>query len=257
MNGIQLAHTQAKWYNTLLARCLDQTQDVDEAVRAADLAFGVQSVPLAIEDAQHHLHAEKGDHGGEFVKKGDAGSADGLLSHAKNASNKNLGNNSRPVLEKEEAESLTWYTKSGHDPINEALRGDGEAELSGKLLVAHQKLQDAFKKVKDFESPVVSYRALDVSKKKIDEFIANLENAAKSDGTVEFKGYLSTSTDSGFQDKWGGNVRFEIVAKRGLDARPYSDKPTEDELLLDNESKFKVSSVEKEGNRFRVKLVQI
>lgn len=40
-----LSHTQAKWYNTLLARCLDQTSDVTEAIASADLAFSVQSMP--------------------------------------------------------------------------------------------------------------------------------------------------------------------------------------------------------------------
>lgn len=62
------AHQQAKWYNTLLARCLDQTQDVDEAVRAADLAFSVQSVPLAIEDDNGHwVTKEDGQH--VFINK--------------------------------------------------------------------------------------------------------------------------------------------------------------------------------------------
>lgn len=64
--SLNTAHTQAKWYNTLLARCLELTGDVDEAVRSADLAFSVQSVPLAIEDAQHHLHGESD---GRFVSK--------------------------------------------------------------------------------------------------------------------------------------------------------------------------------------------
>ena len=39
------AHKKARWYNVLLLRCLDQTTDVDEAIRAANLAMEVQPEP--------------------------------------------------------------------------------------------------------------------------------------------------------------------------------------------------------------------
>jgi hypothetical protein len=181
----------------------------------------------------------------------------GRMPHATNDANQTIHEAARPALEKTEAEAAAWYTKSGHDPLNEALRGDGEETLTGKLAAVNDQLQAAFAKVQPLPQPVKVYRALSISGPKKEKFIAALKDAQAGGKHMEMIGYSSTSTNPAFQDQWGGSVRFEIDATKGLDMKPYSDKPAEDELLLNHGSRFEVQSVEPDGPRWKVKLRQV
>ena len=57
--------------------------------------------------------------------------------------------------------------------------------------------------------------------------------------------YTSTSTFDHPGD-FAGNITIKITAKKGLDTKPYSYHPSENEILLDHHSKFKIHKVEQD-----------
>ncbi len=62
-------------------------------------------------------------------------------------------------------------------------------------------------------------------------------------------GYSSTTTNKDLVTEFAGSrnpIHFKITANKGLDTRPYSEQPQEDEVLLNNASSFRVKSIKED-----------
>jgi hypothetical protein len=62
---------------------------------------------------------------------------------------------------------------------------------------------------------------------------------------------------SGVGKSFRGNVTLKINAVHGLDMKPHSQLPTEEEFLLPHGSRFKVKAVTKKGDGYHVELDQL
>ncbi len=171
-----------------------------------------------------------------------------------NGPNKNLSDHARPPLKQFEAQALKDYSGSSYASVNQALRDgkpfDGLADEK-----THQGLQAAFAQTKPLAEPVVAKRGIKLEGKDLEAFIGAVKAAQSQGGVLRLPGYTSTSVGgTGF----AGNVRVLITAKQGLDMKPYSSIPHENELLLDHNSSFKVQGVKQGGDgTWHVQLEQL
>ncbi len=158
------------------------------------------------------------------------------------APNPVLPDQSRPELAPDEVKSLTHYSGGGYTGINKLLRGQ-PSEDPDLDAADHERLQKAFAKAIPFDKPVTTYRAIQLGNMEDDErdaLLAALDAAKSSGGTITIPGYTSTTTDKGWVDRLNVDAVVEVVARKGLDVKPYAKKPHEQELLLDHNSRFKV-----------------
>ncbi len=173
-----------------------------------------------------------------------------------NVPNTHLPDESRPHLNAAEFKAIEKYSSYAYDKLNEALR-TGRPLTDPDLQGVHDTLQAAFAKAKPLPKPILVSRGMTVDKAGLKAFAAKMESAAANGASAELGGYYSTST-SGVPDGFRGNVEFKIMAKRGLDLKPYSALPTEDEFLLDSTSEFKPTRVERLGdNKVIVHMEQV
>jgi hypothetical protein len=117
----------------------------------------------------------------------------------------------------------------------------------------HAALQAQFAAAKPFKPPVSVKRGIDVPSEVIAGLEASARKAMQSGGAARMPGYISTGTSKAFP----GNVQFEIEAVHGLDIKPYSHFSTEDELLLNHDSKFRVTGVVRDGYKLTIRMSQI
>jgi hypothetical protein len=186
--------------------------------------------------------------------------------------NPKLADATRPALSAPEADAVTAYTDvSVYRSLNEALKSGGPLPRPGavaRLLGAknvggvHDKLQAAFAKAPVSDAPMTLRRGLNSrDPEKLGQHF--LSNRGK---VVTLPGYQSTSaadvpegTDA-FTEPGGGykgNVKFTIHAVHGLDVRPYSKFPAEDEVLLNHGGEYHVGRVEKRDDGWHVELFQL
>lgn len=178
---------------------------------------------------------------------------------AANGPNAKLPDAARPDLTMAEKVAAQVYTSGVFREINKPLWE--QKEPAGKFAGTHKQLQSAFDKLKDFPKPVKVYRGLRLEQAQLKAFVDKFRDGQKGSEAVVLPGYQSTST-GGLVSSFTGNVEMEIEAKRGLDLKPVTHYPHENELLLDHNSFFEVSGVEEvpqpSGNpRWRIKLRQL
>jgi hypothetical protein len=186
--------------------------------------------------------------------------------------NPKLSEATRPPLTAPEADAVTAYTDvQVYRALNEALKAGGPlprpgalARLLGSKNVGgvHDKLQAAFAKTPASDPPMVLRRGVfSRHPEKLGQHF--LSNRGK---VVTLPGYQSTSAavvapgSDPFTEPGGGykgNVKFTIHAVYGLDVRPYSKFPAEDEVLLNHGGEYHVGRVEKVGNEWHVELFQL
>lgn len=192
---------------------------------------------------------EKRDDGGKWSESGGgAGAAEKPTDDPKvKGPNPALPDAARPTLERAEISALKYYSGGGYVGINKFVRGQGD-HGDEHYAEQHTALQTAFAKAVPFEKPVTTYRVMQLRNLEdadLATFLASLDRSAKDGSTVSIPGYTSTTTDKAWADRLaegpdGQDTLVEFVAHKGLDVKPYSQKPEERELLLDHNSQFRV-----------------
>ncbi len=174
-----------------------------------------------------------------------------------NVPNKHLSDESRPHLSATEAKAVQEYSSSAFEPLNQALRGGGDLPANElRLRRVQEGLQAAFTRARPLAAPVQVARGMNLGAAPLHEFATRMEDALKTGAAVKVGGYTSTST-GGIKPDFAGNVEVHITAKRGLDLGPYSYNPEEKELLLDHNSEFKPTKVERVGGKLIVHMEQV
>jgi hypothetical protein len=176
-----------------------------------------------------------------------------LGSSAGNEPNSDLPHTSRPTLSNEEQAGCKLYSSGAYMQINTPLWGGKEP--TGQYGVAHQQLQAAFAKAEPFDEPVVVHRGLTFDEATLKKWIKDFQQAKDTSTSTVMDGYISTSTKQ--DNAFAGNLVMKIKAKKGLDLKPYSHYPHENELLLNHQSAFKVLSIQKKGNQWHVEMEQL
>ena len=171
--------------------------------------------------------------------------------------NRNLPDHARPELTPDETQAIRRYTDQGDKVLNGLLRGTRETthpELAKKI-IAH--IDQAFAKAKPFARPIVVKRGLkDLSPETLNQFLTTMRAAMQSGKPASMPGFVSTSVGGGHEE-FVGEVEMEIRAVHGLDVRPYSVYPEENELLLNHGSLFKVTGIAQRGKRWYVTMDQL
>ena len=180
---------------------------------------------------------------------------------SKHAPNGKLPDQARPpVADKKTAGFLNGRPTWGYDgPLNTALRqtggpppgelggaggGAGKPDQSGPKMFAALRAQ--FAAAKPFKPPVRVARGLTVTGDTADRLAAAARHPMATGSEATMSGFVSTTAGA---NAHGGNVQFSINATHGLDMKPYSHYPGENELLLDHGSRFRVTGVRQvEGN---------
>lgn len=184
--------------------------------------------------------------------------------------NADLGGATRPQMTTDEAKKLTAYTDvQVFRTLNEALKNNATLARPGKLAQmfgakdvagVHEAMQKVFARAKTLDTPMTLKRGV---------FSRNPEQLAQSmlasqGKVVKLPGYQSTSAVQEDHDSFGesgggykGNVKFTIHAVHGLDMKPYSVFPGENEVLLNHNSEYKVGRVEKHDGTWHIELFQV
>lgn len=175
------------------------------------------------------------------------------------APNKALPDEARPRFSEAEANDLRNYSSYHYDDINKALR-EGHEPTNPEARQSLQGLKNTFAKLKLFKQPVKTFRNIGTTGAGSEAgraFVEELKQAAATGKDVTMKGYVSTSTSPKVMEKYDGNVTLEIDAQRGLDMKPYALHPWEQELLLDNNSRYRVESIKDENGVLRIKMKEL
>ncbi len=172
------------------------------------------------------------------------------------SSNEELPDVARPQLGASEVVALNNYTGNQYKPMNQSLRETGAPPTDPGMSRTHQLMQSAFGKAQVMDRPVRVFRGADVPAEFVPEFVGQLQQALASGDTISGQGYASTSV-GGFTGGFAKSpVVFEVDAVHGLDLKGLSGFGKENEFLLNHGAKYKVASVERAGEQYKVRLVQ-
>lgn len=145
-----------------------------------------------------------------------------------------------------EKSSIRSYTGSSYYSLNSAMRScppDFDC-VEGSQRDKMNNILSALNKAGSLPKPTVVRRGISLTGSTLTKFLATVKQTQEAGGEFNFDSFASTSTTGGF----GGNVKFEILAKRGLFVRSISQHPGEDEVILSPKSKFKVNEVVEIGS---------
>ena len=169
------------------------------------------------------------------------------------APNPKIADGARPELDAAEKQSVKAYTGGGYQTLNEALRAGRPLDPDQQKM--HDGIQSAMARSKELAEPVQVTRGLTLYGAEKDQFIASMKDAAASGEPVIHKGFASTTTlPSGY---FGGNVHLNIAATRGLDVKPHSLTPVEQEMLLPNQMPLRIKEVTQKGDQWHIKAEQL
>lgn len=212
---------------------------------------------LTRDEIREHVRALEAKVGG---KKAEL--ADRLIERVKakveagKAANQDGGNTSQ--FTKEESEAFRHYSEEGAFELNRALRNGDELTPDERALA--DTLSKTIRDKGNLREPVDVYRALSWSHKEdMDEFLAR----AKTGETLEIPGFQSTSknrqfVEDNFGNRPGGAVLMKIRAKQGIAMKgDLTQHDAQEEILLDNNSKFKVGKVYEENGKTVVEMDQV
>jgi ADP-ribosyltransferase exoenzyme len=138
-------------------------------------------------------------------------------------------------------EAIAHYTSDASSTINRFLREGGTLEAAD--LAIHMALQRAFSDLEPFDKPIKVFRAVNLGKEPTKLFVQDLLNAWKEGRMVEFAGYQSCTTNKKASILARSPILLVVKAVAGLDVRPVSASPFEDELLLNHGSSFDVTNI--------------
>lgn len=157
-----------------------------------------------------------------------------------NGPNPALSAAARPDLTQEEETAVREYTGSAYHTLNRDLRQTGTPPK--KYGPTHAALQAAFDKAPRIKPPVTVVRGMQLDDAAKATFLAAVTAADQSAKPLELHGYVSTATTPDGKPLAGfaGNVTMVIDATHGLDLKPHSVFPLENELLLNHGARFKV-----------------
>lgn len=175
-------------------------------------------------------------------------------------SNKALPNQSRPELDETELDCIDKYSSAlgFFSKINYSLRNGVNTDPSTQKII--DGLRSAFNKCKPFDEPVTVTRGihLEPGSKEENELLGKLKESLDNNTPFLLKGFTSTTTHSMKQGGESyGSVKFAIKAKFGLDLKPISRHPVELELLLGENSTFKVTDIKKDDYGYSIAIEQL
>ena len=154
-------------------------------------------------------------------------------------------------------EAITEYTSDAYLTINRYLRDGGWLEARDR--VTHKALAAAFAELEPFDGLIKVFRAFTLPREEIGLVVQRLLNARNDGRIIQMKGYLSCTTNRHLTSTRTAPIELVILANCGLDARPASVSPLEDEFLLNHDSSFLVRKVRRPAGEGQVvvKLEQI
>jgi hypothetical protein len=240
---------------------------VDEGEAVRDGLLSAQAAPAAgrgaylrlrLAEALYSPDQPRDDQGQWAAEGGDSGAAGEFTRPAE--SNPKLPDFTRPKLTREEGEAVLDYAQSGYDRLNSAMREGGA--LAPEQQQLHERLHAAMLKTAEFSPAVTVIRGVGLGRAALGPFVEAAEEAARTGGSVTYKGYLSTTTNPELDADFA-NVRMSIQATRGLDVRGHaaalSDRGfrNENELLLPADTRLRIKSVRKVGDVYHVDAEQV
>lgn len=165
----------------------------------------------------------------------------------------------RAQLSPAEIKGIRDYTKETtgtYKEVNSALRS-GRPIRGRAATASNDALQGVFGRMQPSGEPVTLYRGVGLKGTAAASLVRAFREAADKNEPFVFKEYLSTTTQSGAVAD--GRIRIKIDARKGLDVAPYATRDAKDEgeVLLPNNSKFRVIGIEKEGGKYNVHLEQL
>lgn len=162
---------------------------------------------------------------------------------------------SRPQLTPAEKNAAQKYTSTTYKDLNDSLRADGTPPAD--LVDTHHHLQAAFAKVQPFPSPVDVTRGMSLDDASLRSFLDSMKQSMGDGVPVSQKGYISTAVGNKTDPNFHGNVTMRIKATQGIDLKPYTNYPHVSELLLNHDSKFKVTGMKQVGGVWEIEMEQI
>ncbi len=208
---------------------------------------------------------------GEPVQLPDGAKFGGMIHPRDSKPNPALPDGTRPKLDGAQANAVYDYTAWAYKDVNHALRA-GVSGLdvkiptlvSGTFDAVAKNLDAAFAAAAPFPPPPVEVlRGMSFgTPEEMAKFMKPLLAASQGGGEVALSGYTSTTTDPKAARNFMGStpraILFKIKATQGLDVGPYTAHPDEKELLLNHNSRFRVSSVTSTpSNGYTVELEQV
>lgn len=172
--------------------------------------------------------------------------------------NYKLPNETRPTnLTQSEIVALQKWTSSIYSPFNRALlTTDGNTPLPG-FEQMHTDMQSAFAKAQTFSKPVPVERVLNLQDPAIlQKFIADAQTSLKTGQAIRYPGYQATATDP-ISLQIPRTVVMKINAVNGIDMGPHHHHPHCKEILLNNNSQFKVTGIKQVGGVWEVSYDQV
>lgn len=165
-----------------------------------------------------------------------------------------LPNESRPTLTKPEQVAAQKWTSTAFIPWAKSLRETGLPPA--QYAKEDADLQKAFAKVQAFSSPVRVNRLINLDDSTLATFLAQARASESGGAPVTYAGYQGAATGA-VPSIVQGNVEMRINAVHGLDLKPYTHHPHMTELLLNHNSQYKVTGVNKVGNRWVIDYDQL
>ena len=171
-----------------------------------------------------------------------------------NAPNPDIPGQTRQTLTPEQEKAVKRFSNFGSYTFNKGLR-QGLHWLDPDSIEALNHLNAAADAAPILDKPITVFRGIDF--KFIDDKAArqaltdNLERSLKTGEPIEFKEFQSSSTrPTGVSE--GSDSRFDITVRKGIDAKPYSAKPDEWEMIIPP-GNFRVTG--KEGNVWKLEQI--
>lgn len=171
--------------------------------------------------------------------------------------NSALGPESRPELSEDEKAAAVRYTATYED-LNRALnKGEPLHPRDEKI---DRALRMAFAKCKPFPEPVTVSRGIYLYDQEAAKFMESCKQALETGSEVLMPAYSSTTThipDELGRTYFGGTHALEMTCKYGIDLKPISLAHTENELLIDRGSRFRVTKIEQTLNGPMIHMEQL
>lgn len=151
----------------------------------------------------------------------------------------------------EHQQAMTHYSGSYYHTINEALR-------TGRITPAQKDYANLLSEGLRIAPKFVgrSSRGVQLDGAKFTKFITEHQEAFKTGGTVVHRGFISSTVGDtpAFSAK---NIWLHIDGKKGVHIRALSLHASENEVLLDHGSRFKVTDMKQKGSRWYIWLEEV
>lgn len=159
-------------------------------------------------------------------------------------------------LSVEQEKAVRRYTGDGYGQLNEQMRSCPPKFdcVKDKDLLAN--VQSAIDVAGRLPEPVTTYRAIDLHRDKLPEFVAAMQKQADSGAEFGMPSFTSTSLRQGAFETVSG-VQFVIKAKTGLYVKHISAHPNEEELLQSPKARYKVGKIRQAGDVAEIHLEEV